>query len=166
MNVWILFSIVKIVLLGALTYFVQKVRKSIDAADATNIKKNFKIVEVLTYVIVAVNYGLFAMKLLKDGIDKKEEYNHQKYCGMKYVNLSLVLVLLAFILQTKSALNVAEKGPVPLSFLTDNFRLTENLTYILLGFNALTSGIVLFTHRDELPILSPSSLKSLRSRLF
>ena len=146
-NFWMIAVIVKLVLFGALTYFVNKVRNSIDKADAAGIKENFKAVEIATYAIVLFNYGLFALKYVKSSSDGKKSSDSsttQKYCGLSYVNLALVFVLLSFVWQTKAALTIAEKNPVPVSFLADNFRLTENLSYVLLTFNILTSVIIFF----------------------
>ena len=148
-NFWIVAVVIKLILFGALVYFVQKVKKSVDIADATGIKDNFKIVEIITYIIVLFNYGLFAMKYINNNqSDDKKNESTQKYCGISYINLSLVLILLVFVQQTRSALNVAEKGPVPVSFLSDNFRFTENLTYVILGFNIITHAIIMFFDKN------------------
>jgi hypothetical protein len=149
-NFWIISIIVKLILFGALTYYVNKVKNCIDSADASGIKENFKAVEITTYVIVLFNYGLFALKYINPVNDKKNVSAQPQTCGLSYVNLSLVLVLLSFVWQTKSALLVAEKNPVPISFLADNFKLTENISYILLIFNILTSGIIfLFNNKKN-----------------
>ena len=149
-NFWIISVIVKLILFGALTYYVNKVKNCIDSADASGIKENFKAVEITTYVIVLFNYGLFALKYINTGNDKKSVSLQPQNCGLSYVNLSLVLVLLSFVWQTKAALVVSEKNPVPISFLSDNFKLTENISYILLIFNVLTSGIIfLFNKKNE-----------------
>lgn len=158
-NFWIISVVVKLVLFALLTYFARNVRKSVDKADANGIKTNFKNVEILTYIIVVVNYILFLMKTEdSDKGHKRLHYSSNSHCNMAHVNLSLVLVLLACVWQTRSALNVAEKSPVPISFLDTSFQLTENMAYILLGFNTLTSGISLFfEHRDKFDMLSPRS---------
>lgn len=140
-NFWTVVVVIKIILFGILSYYVYKVRKSLDTADATKIKDNFRKVELLTYTIVLFTYGMFMSKFFKGHSNKKKIHTSKKYKGISHVNMALVLVLLAFVSQARAALNVAEKGPVALSFLSDNFRLTEKLAYVLLGFNVITSGV-------------------------
>lgn len=160
-NFWMISVIVKLVLFGALTYFVNKVRNSIDKADNAGIKENFKDVEIATYAIVLFNYGLFALKYVKSSSDDKKSSRHQKYCDLSYVNLAMVFVLLSFVLQTKSV--ISEK--IPLSFLSTNFRLTENLSYILLTFNILTSGIIFFFDRKGRDKMNGSPKSRFRNEL-
>lgn len=150
-NFWKISLVAKIVLLGILTFFVQRVKSAIDVVDATSISSNFKIVEILTYIIVLFDYSLFVSKF----IAKKQEGRRghispqPNHHDISYVNLSLVLVLLAFVLQMKSAMALAQKNPVPITFLADNFRFTENITTVLLGFNVVTSGIILFVKKEN-----------------
>jgi Ca2+/Na+ antiporter len=146
---WMLDVVVKLLLFLVLLFFIQKTKKAIDTADAIKIKSNFKIVEMLTYVIVLFNYGLFATKYIQS---KSPNENNSLGC----INLVLVLVLFSFMMQMKSAISVAEKGAVPVSFLADNFRMIENLTYTVVGFNVINNGLMFFDKHGETMISSIS----------
>lgn len=143
-NFWTIAIVCQLILLSVLVYYIQKVRSAITSADASGIKRNFKIVDILTVCVVLLTYGLYIAKFVSKS--KKEKRN---ICLMTKMNLSLMLVLLVFVSQTRSALSTAEKGPVPVSFLSDNFNLTEKLSYVILGFNLLTRGAMMFIKNSD-----------------
>ncbi len=155
---WTIVILVKLILFSLLIYYINATRNSINVIDPAGIKSNFKVVEYLSYTLLIFVYTLFTAKLL---IPKKNE--HSGICG---VNMALLLVLITCVRQTRNALNIADKGPIPITFIDSNFQLTENLGYLTSIFNILTIGLVFVGKTDMLPKLNLSpSPKSLSGKM-
>lgn len=159
-NLWMLTVLIKIVLLGILTYFVQRLKKSINLADAKKIGEDVKSIEIITYLVVLFNYGLFIMKYIK--IEDSRIESMKNYCGISYINLSLVMILLASVYQTRSTLS--DTTPVPVSKISDSFKLMEMLTYALLGFNIVTHSAIVLFDKDIKFNISPKSFSFRRKK--
>ena len=150
----------KVALYVVLVFYINKVRRCIDNIDSLNIKHNFKIVEYVTYALVTLTYISFVYKDIISPNDTEKNV----YKGLTYINMSLVLVLLTFVFQTKNALTIAENGSVPISFLDNNFRTTEYLAYIIAGFFILTKILILGSKNTNIKEKVMMSLQSLYKR--
>ena len=68
--------ITEIVLFLLLAYFVMKTRKAITDIDADSIKKHFKYVEYLSYVLLVLVYSHFVIRMFSDPKDRQSKYVH------------------------------------------------------------------------------------------
>jgi len=161
-NFWTVVVVIKVILYVGLIYYLTQTRKSIDNIDALGIKNNFRNVELITYTLIMFHYALFAMKFFKD--PKKEDIHHMKYRGVSYVNMAVIIVFYTFVRHSRHAMNIAERGSVPLTFIDANFKFTENLGYILGVFNIVTTGVIILSKNKDRISLSPRSREILGMR--
>lgn len=140
-KIWLFFYILEIVLYLLLIVYVRKLRSSIDNIDSDEIKKNFNIVTVMIYSITSLTYFTFVSKFFVTEHSKDSSYN--KYRGIKYVSLSLVLVLLVFHQQLKIVMKDCYERAVPIETINVKFKNLESLAYVLSVF-VLTSKFLKF----------------------
>lgn len=104
-KIWIAICMFEIILYLLLLVFISRTSKSIDKVDYEGIRFNYKGVNIIINILVALTYFVFICKLFT-----KEERGdkYAKYRGIRYVKMSLLLVLFAFNLQMQSTIKNAK----------------------------------------------------------
>jgi hypothetical protein len=116
---------------------------AIKKGDVTSVQMNFKAIEVLSYILLAFVYIMFACKILKKKITNEEL--HRRLSHVIYINMALVVVFFMYVRSAKMSIAMAGSAQMSSSMLDMAFRQTEAISYILSGFNLLTTGLIVFS---------------------
>jgi hypothetical protein len=149
-------TFITISLFVLLYYYVAKVKMALKSNNIAIVKSNFNMVENITYVIVFLTFGMLMTKHVMAGTDKKKNKVSPfkiQYGKISYVNLSLSLVLLAGVYQMKFGLEnrFSKNSSIKknMSSLSNDFKLVDNLTSVLLLFSTLSGFVILYSEHNK-----------------
>jgi hypothetical protein len=152
----IITTLITISLFVLLYYYVGKVKMALKSNNIASVRSNFSMVENITYVIVFLTFGMLMTKHIMAGTDRKKNKSSQfkvRYGKISYVNLSLSLVLLAGVYQMKfgleNKLTKNSSSKKNLSLISNDFKLVDNLSSVLLLFSTLSGFVILFSEHSK-----------------
>lgn len=140
-NFWLTFIFIEIVLYLLLVLHIHKTRMAISRVDATGIQKNFQRVKHISYLLLILTYCSFVAKFFTQHKDHKAHHNH--FCGVTYVSMALITVLVANVQQFHETMELAKKMPVPIEAIDDRFQMVDKLGKITALFVILSKSIAL-----------------------
>jgi hypothetical protein len=125
---------IKLVLYVLLLAVVFRMRTAIDMGVKEDIQSNFKFLKFIVYTLLLVSYLIF--------IGKFFEVKQHRHTGITGVNLALISVLFVFMqLLDKAVANLKDGLPVAQETIDLRFTSVETLSYLLISFNYLSTGL-------------------------
>ncbi len=130
---WILAVSTKLILYIILFFFNMRLRTAIDTLDYVNIKNSFMYFKLTVYLLFIVSLLMFLSKFLIKSREHKLEHHH--YCGINYVNMALISVLLVHTQQVDKLIKDSNTQPIAIESIDARFKTCESFANILVLFN-------------------------------
>ena len=118
----------------------------------------------MVYIVLVFNFGLFLLKYVEFPFEVPEEFK-KTYCGMTYINLASLFVLVALMTQTNEYLALVETDSLKVNALSTNFTTMETLIHSLAVFNVISTGVCVSNKMKEpQEVTSPKSNSTKKRR--
>lgn len=130
---WILAVSTKLILYIILLFFNMRLRTAIDSLDYVNIKNSVMYFKLTVYLLFIISLIMFLSKFFIKSREHKLEHHH--YCGINYVNMALISVLLVHTQQVDKLIQNSNSQPIAIESIDARFRTCESFANILVLVN-------------------------------